>query len=160
MANFIQGSQLRTLNLGRYVKGQTADVTTNANKTYTLFDVAGGEVLITALWGKVTTAITVADTINLQTNPTTGDTVVVATATDLGTTDTAAGSTIGVSASALVPATALAKGGQALQNLVVTTGTVESVVTGTAPDGVIEWYCTYVPLTDGATLVASTVAPA
>lgn len=155
MSTIIQGSQLRDISLGRYTKGKTQNITSGGAATYQLFTVTGGEVLITALWGKVTTAVTVANTVNLQTDPTVGDTVVVVTATDLGTTDTAAGTTIGVVDDDTDATVDFGKGQYALRNLVVTTGEVESVVTGTSPDGVIEWYCTWVPLTPTATLTAS-----
>lgn len=153
MSVIIQGTQLREISLGRYVQGKNQTISGAA--THSLFTIAGGEVLITALWGKCTTTMAGINTVNLQTNPTTGDTVVVATATDLGTTDTAAGTTLGVSANALMPATALAKGGIAIRDLVVSTGAIESVVTGVGADGANEWYCTWVPLTIGATVVAS-----
>lgn len=132
-----------------------------AADTRTIFTVAGGEVLVTALWGVVTTAITVANTVALQTNPTTGDTKVFVEATDIGTTDTAAGTVVGFIQSIDDPATngatfeeKIELGGHALRNLVVTTGDIEQVTTGTNPDGAVTWYATWVPLTDGATLVA------
>jgi hypothetical protein len=155
MSTILQATQLRDISLGRYVQGKSQDITSGGAATYQLFTVAGGEVLITALWGKVTTAVTVANTVNLQTDPTAGDTVVVVTATDLGTTDSAVGTTIGVIDDDTDATVDFAKGGYALRNLVVTTGEIESVVTGTTPDGVIAWYCTWVPLTPGATVVAS-----
>lgn len=159
MANFIQGSQLRTLNLGRYVQGQTSDITTNGAKTYSVFTVTGGEVMITGLWAKATTSLTVADGVNLQSVPTSGNTAVIVTSTDLGTTDTTAGTVIGLDQGS-VAASKFLVGGRIDLNAVVSTGSVNSVVTGTGPDGVLQWFCTYIPLTDGATLVASTVAPA
>ncbi|MGH3585795.1 MAG: hypothetical protein ACRDQ0_05685, partial [Pseudonocardia sp.] len=116
---------------------------------------------ITALWGVVTTAITVANTVKLQANPTTGDSTDVSEATDIGTTDTAAGTVIGFTKSIDDPATSgalvensLLRGGHALRDLVVTTGDLEQVTTGTTPDGAITWYACWIPLTDGATLVA------
>lgn len=153
MSTIISGSQLRDIALGRYQQGKTSTLAGAA--THQLFTVAGGEVLITALWGKVTTALAGANTINLQTDPTVGDTVVIATATDLGTTDSAAGTIIGATANTLVPATSLVKGGLPLGPLVVTTGEIESDVTGAGADGVIQWFCTWVPLTAGATVVAA-----
>jgi len=158
MANFIQGTQLRTLDVGRYIQGQTADITTNGAKTYSVWTVAGGEVLITALWGKVTTSLTVADGVNMQLVPTAGNTMTLVTSTDLGTTDTVAGSVVGLTRGTSA-ASAFLVGGTALLGAIVTTGSIKSVVTGTSPDGVVQWFCTYVPLTPGATLVASTVAP-
>lgn len=159
MANFIQGNQLRTVDLGRYVTGQTSNITSGGPATYTLFDVAGGEVLITALWGKVTTSITTnSETLNLQCNPTTGDTVVTVTATDLGTSDTVAGDVIGVTASTLAPATGWKVNGHPA-SFIVSTGTIECAVVTSSSNGVVAWYCTYVPLTPGATVAASAVAP-
>src|SRR5690606_24028297 len=118
------------------------------------------EVLITALWGKVTTAITDAgETLTLQMNNTTGPTTSLTQSSgDVGTADTVDGTLIlfsedndGDSAPGI-----LIRPGMTLR-FVATTGDVELVVgTGTgSEDGVIEWYCTWVPLTDGATVVAS-----
>lgn len=159
MSTLIQGNQLREITLGRGPVSSPSGAF--AADTRTIFTVAGGEVLVTALWGVVTTAITVANTVALQTNPTTGDTKVFVEATDIGTTDTAAGTVVGFNQSIDDPATAGATfeekielGGHALRDLVVTTGDIEQVTTGTNPDGAITWYCTWIPLTNGATLVA------
>lgn len=159
MSTILQGAQLRQLVLGSAPVSSPSGAF--AADTRTIFTVAGGEVLITALWGVVTTAITVANTVALQTNPTTGDTKVFVEATDIGTTDTAVGTVVGFNGSIDDPATAgavfeekIELGGHALRNLVVTTGDVEQVTTGTNPDGAITWYATWIPLTSGATLVA------
>ena len=129
-------------------------ITLSGAAVHQLFTVAGGEVLITALWAKCTTLMAGANTLNLQTDPTTGDTVVVVAATDLGTTDTAAGTTIGVvDESTTTPD--FRKGGRVLTGLVVTTGEIETDCVGAGADGALTWYCTWVPLTDGATLVAA-----
>lgn len=159
MTTMIQGTELRAIALGR---GPVSKAVTYTAATHQVFTVAGGRVLITALWGVCTTSMTGANTVNLQTDPTDGDTVVVVTATDLGTTDTAAGTTIGVNTFIDDPATTgvnealiFAKGGRALRDLVVTTGEVESVGTEGTINGAITWYCTWVPLDDGATLVAA-----
>jgi hypothetical protein len=160
MTTMIQGRELRAIALGRGPVEKAVAYSTAA--TYQLFTVTGGRVLITALWGVVTTAMTGANTINLQTDPTTGDTIVVVTATDLGTTDTAAGTTIGVTGNIADPAstgadfaTVFARGGRALRDLVVTTGEIESVGTEGTINGAITWYCCWIPLDDGAELVAS-----
>ena len=159
MATMVHGKQQRNLLLGSAPVSSPSGAF--AADTRTIFTVAGGEVLVTALWGVVTTAITVANTVALQTNPTTGDTKVFVEATDIGTTDTAAGTVVGFNNSIDDPATngatfeeKIELGGHALRNLVVTTGDIEQVTTGTNPDGAITWYATWVPLTDGATLVA------
>lgn len=129
-------------------------ITLSGAAVHQIFTVAGGEVLITALWMVCTTTMAGANTLNLQTDPTTGDTVVAVAATDLGTTDTAAGTTIGVvDESTTTPD--WRKGGRPLTNLVVTTGEVEIDCVGAAADGAVTVYCTWVPLTLGATLVAA-----
>lgn len=158
MSTLIQGSQLREIALGRYTQGKTSTITSDT--TFQVFTVAGGEVLITALWGKVTTAITDAgEDLALQMDNTTGPTTsLTQNSGDVGTTDTAAGTLIlfsedndGASAPGF-----LLGAGMPLR-FVAATGEIELVVgTGTgAEDGVIEWYCTWVPLTNGATVVAS-----
>lgn len=156
MSVIVQGSQLRNLVLGNAPVSSASGAF--AADTRTIFTVAGGEVLITALWGKVTTAITVANTVKLQQNPTTGDSGDLCTATDIGTTDTAVGTVLGFLTdpddTAATAPDIVKSCGVPLMNLVVTTGDVEQVTTGTNPDGAVTWYATWVPLTDGATLVA------
>jgi hypothetical protein len=159
MSTILQGTQLRQMLLGNGPVSSPSGAF--AADTRTIFTVTGGEVLVTALYGVVTTAITVANTVALQTNPTTGDTKVFVEATDIGTTDTAAGTVVGFNLSTDDPATSGATfeekielGGHALSGLVVTTGDIEQVTTGTNPDGAITWYCMWVPLSTGALLVA------
>ena len=48
MSVIIQGSQLREISLGRFVQGQRSTITAGTKQVFT---VAGGEVLITALYG-------------------------------------------------------------------------------------------------------------
>lgn len=128
--------------------------TITGNPTTALYTIAGGEVLITGVWGKVTTALsTDGGTYALQANPTTGDTQVIVTATDLGTTDTAVGSLIGL-AHGTTAASAFLRGGHVKLDAVVTTGQIEFVGASSA-NGAITFYVTWVPLTDGATLVAA-----
>ena len=147
MATIIQGNELRSLLLGRGVLS-TATGTLDEDITPTLFTIAGGEVLITALWAKVTTAITVANTVTIQANPATGDTAAIV-AGDLGTTDTAAGTVLGWEPDSA----AFSRNGPPV-SAVVSTGTVEIDSNGTNVDGAMTVYCTWLPLTDGATLVA------
>lgn len=151
MGNLVQGTQLRTLLFGTRVEKSTG---TLAATTVSLFTIAGGKVLITSLVGEVTTAITVANSYKLQANPTTGTTKDLCAATDIGTTDTPAGNLISCQG---LTGDSLLTGPGAVptlkQPVVVNTGTIEHVSAGT--DGVILWVVTYVPLDDGATLVAS-----
>lgn len=128
---------------------------TLAATTVALFTVAGGEVMLTSLYGKVTTSITVANSYKLQMNPTTGDTQDLCAATDIGTTDTLAGDILQFSLpTTTAPAKLISVGyGTALLNSVLPVGQIEHVSAGT--DGVITWYATWIPMTDGATLVAA-----
>jgi hypothetical protein len=154
-----------------YTKAVLGNVTT---KTYTvavetgnLFTVATGLVLVTGLVGHVTTAMTVANTVKLQHNPTTGTTQDIFAATDLGTTDTPAGDLIGVSGApadapilgigsvALWGTNSALAAGDAGKGLVVTPGVIQQVTTGAGAQGVIVWYVTWVPLVLGATIVAA-----
>ena len=135
-------------------------------ETKTLFTVSG-LVLVTAIVGKVTTAITVANTVKLQANPTTGTASDLCAATDLGTTDTPAGNLLSISGAptgaiqsgiGAVPAWPVAKVSTdflgAAKGFYVAAGTIEQV-TATGADGGITWYLRYVPIEAGATIVAA-----
>lgn len=150
MSTLIQGSQLREISLGR----RAAKTQALSAATLPVFTVAGGEVMITSLYLRVTTAITTdGGTLAVQQNPTTGDTATIVAATDLGTTDSAVGSIIGVTAEDTTTPDFL-KGGRALRDWIVTTGQIE-LVGAAAVNGAVEAVVTWVPLTDGATLVAA-----
>jgi len=128
---------------------------TLAATTVPLFTVAGGQVLVTAMFGVVTTSITVANSYKLQFNPTTGDTQDLCAATDIGTTDTLAGDVLqfGLATTTAPPKLMSIGYGTAMLNTVLTIGQIEHVSAGT--DGAITWYVCWVPLIDGATLVAA-----
>lgn len=151
MSVIIQGTELRSIALGR----RAAKTQALSAAALPVFTVAGGEVLVTALYLRVTTAITTdSGTLALQQNPTTGDTTVIVTATDLGTTDSAAGSIIGITDAAGDGDLEFLKGGVALANWPVTTGQIE-LLGAAAINGTVEVVVCWVPLTDGATLVAA-----
>jgi hypothetical protein len=139
--------------LGNVASKATGTITV---ATLPLFTITG-KVALTALVGEVTTAITVAGTTLLQANPTTGVTGALCTATDLGTTDTPAGDLLGIDGvvgSSIIRSIGWAVAGFAAGPLVINAGTIE-MVTATGADGAITWYVTWVPLTDGALLVAA-----
>lgn len=150
MTTMIAGSQLRTLVFGTKVEKSTG---TLAATTIDLFTVTG-DVLVTSLVGKVTTAITVANSYKLLHNPTTGTTADLCTATDIGTTDTPAGNLIGwqglVGDSLL---TAPGKTPGLKQPIALTAGAIQHTSAGT--DGVINWVLTYVPLSDDGAVAAA-----
>jgi hypothetical protein len=152
MSTLIQGNQVRAIHLGtRVEKAYTPLVV----ETKTLFTITGGLVAITSLVGRVTTAITVANTVKLQANPTTGATKDLVAATDLGTTDTPAGNLVsfqGLTGDSILTGPGAVPGIK--QPLYVDTGTIEQV-TATGADGGITWILTWVPIDDGASLVAA-----
>lgn len=125
-------------------------------ETKTLFTVSG-LCLVTAIVGQVSTAITVANTVKLQANPTTGTTVDLCAATDIGTTDTPAGNLLTVAGA---PATSIVNGIGAVPmfataaGILIAAGTIEQV-TATGADGGITWYVTYVPLVSNSTIIAA-----
>lgn len=149
MSVIVQGSQLRNLLFGNAPISKATG--TLAATTVALFTVAGGRVAVTSLFGVVTTSITVANSYKLQNNPTAGDTSDIVAATDIGTTDTIAGTVLGFDGA---PASSIVKGAGGLARpLFLPVGQIESVSAGT--DGAITWYLTYVPYDDGATVVAA-----
>lgn len=151
MSTLINNTELREISLGRFVSKSTG---TLAATTIPLFTVTGGKVLITSIVGEVTTAITVANSYKLQANPTTGTTGDIVAATDLGTTDTPAGTLLGfdgVEASTIQQSPGVVP--LLMRPICVNTGSIESVSAGT--DGVIVWSLTYVPIDTGAELVAA-----
>lgn len=124
---------------------------TLAATTIPLFTVVGGLVAVTSIVGRVTTAVTVANSYKLQHNPTAGTTVDLCAATDIGTTDTVLGEIFVVSG---VRATGLGVGANPrVATQIMDVGQIESVSAGT--DGVILWTVTWFPVEDGATLVAA-----
>lgn len=119
-----------------------------------VFTIAGGEVMVTSVWVKATVAIsTDGGTLALANNPTTGDTVTLVTATNLGTTDTAIGTIVGLD-QGTTAASSFLRGGRHDVMWVVGVGQLE-LVGASAVNGTVEIGVTYVPLTDGATLVAA-----
>lgn len=135
--------------LGQVVSKSTG---TLAATTVPLFTIAGGLVAVTSIVGRVTTAVTVANSYKLQHNPTLGTTVDLCAATDIGTTDTVLGEILVVTGT---KATGLVVGAfqRNVSAQIMDTGQIESVSAGT--DGVILWYVSWVPIDDGATLVAA-----
>lgn len=150
MSVYNEGATYRNAVLGRVVTKASG---TLASSAIPVFTVAGGEIMVTSVWLKVTTAIsTDAGTVALQQNPTTGDTQTLVTATDLGTTDTAVGSIVGLD-QGTTAASKFLRGGRHDVNWVVTTGQVE--ILPASANGAVTIGITWVPLTDGATLVAA-----
>lgn len=145
-----EGSAFRKSCLGNIA---TKGSGTLASTAIPVFTVAGGEIMVTSVWLKVTTAIsTDSGTVALQQNPTTGDTQTLVTATDLGTTDTAVGSIVGLD-QGTTAASKFLRGGRHDVMWVITIGQIE--ILPASANGAVTIGVTWVPLTDGATLVAA-----
>lgn len=127
---------------------------TLSGATLAAFNVAGGEVLITSLWVKINTSSTTdGGTIAVNCVPTAGNTMTLVTATDIGTTDSVAGTVIGLDRGTTAASKFLI-GGRTDLHAVVTTGVV-NLVGASSVNGAATIYATWVPLTDGATLAAA-----
>lgn len=126
----------------------------SGDPTIALFTIAGGEVIIRDLWMKVTTPIAQnGGTLAVQVNPTTGDTVTIVTATDLGTADTAAGTVVGLD-QGTTAASKFLRGGRTDLHAIATTGQIE-LVGASSVDGAVTVGVLWEPVTAGATLVAA-----
>lgn len=130
----------------------TKSTGTLAATTVDLFVIAGGLVAITSLVGRVTTAITVANSYKVQHTPTAGTAKDLCAAADIGTTDTILGEVFVLTGLA-TDAIAIGSKGNKAPFIICETGKIQSVSAGT--DGVILWSVTWAPIDVGATLVAA-----
>lgn len=150
MSVIVQGDQLRGIEFG--VRVRKAALALSA-ATLPAFTVTGGEVCITSIHLKVTTSITTdGGTVAVNNVPTAGSTITLVTATDLGTADTVLGSVVGIDRAAAA-APSFLRGGRVDLDAVVTTGVI-NVVGAAAVNGAVDVVITYVPLTNGAAVVA------
>lgn len=162
MTSMVDSMSARSVVLGtRAVKAFTM-----ATGTQNLFTVSG-LVLVTSIVGKVTTGFTVANTLKLVANPTTGTSSDLCAATDIGTTDTPAGNLLcitgaptedmitGIGAVQLFPTGDVTVTVGGAKGIFVDDGAVQAVGTGTSPDGAATWYLTYVAISDSASVIAA-----
>ncbi|MBH1939079.1 hypothetical protein I5Q34_33290 [Streptomyces sp. AV19] len=152
MSVIIQGSQLRTVNFGTKVDKAAATVPQNALSA--LFTVSGGRVVVTGIVGEVTTVIGgTTPSAKLVANPTTGADSDITTATAI--TGDAVGNLYGVSTvgGALGVLESVAPMPQ--EPFVLKAGTLDLHVSAADATGAIKWSLFYVPLDDGASVVAA-----
>lgn len=164
MANFIQGSQLRTIEFGNQVV-KAAQVPPNSGSSATLFTVAGGMVLITSMVGRVTTVLSgTTGAVSLGATPTVGasgaQVAGIAAATVIGGGEV--GATFAVAATIAGAATTLANGGAsavagkspflAQSAFIVQAGIITITTSVATMTGAIDWYLTYLPLDTGASV--------
>ena len=161
MSNFIKGQQLRELLLGTQVIKSAQAFPQGAPGTATLFTVAGGTVLVTSLFGIVTTAVAGTDPqLSLGMAPTIGTAQTSGIATTKALTSAEIGTLIAVTSSGGVPTTlavmtTAAKAGNAvfpaLGGFIANTGTITQTAQ-VAETGAISWYLTYIPMDTGASV--------
>ncbi len=162
MANFVKGYQLRELLYGVQVI-KAAQTPPNSGSSATLFTVAGGQVLVTSLVGRVTTVLSgTTGAISLGATPTVGaagaQVAGIAAATVIGGGE--AGAAYAVAATIAGAPTTLANGGAsavagkspflAQAAFVVQAGIITITTSVATMTGAIDWYLTYVPIDSGA----------
>lgn len=150
MASQVAGKQLTLANYGPTVARAAAVLPATA--TGTLFNVLGGNVIITNIVGQVVTAMSATVTnlkLNVLNTATTGNADISA---NVLVTSLAVGTllglpTVGSAGSALV---------YAVQNneFVIGTGAIRAITDATNT-GTVKWYINYVPLDPGASVVAA-----
>lgn len=156
MTVMIQGSQLRTLLQGVRVKTSAKTVPQNAAQS--LFNVTGGRVLVTAVYGEVTTVIG-GTTPNLKVtySPTSGTDTDLCTATAI--TADAVNTHYSLPAAVGTGLQVSANVGHVVANQppghLVDTGTIDAHVSAADATGAIEWTLFYVPIDDGAAVSAA-----
>jgi hypothetical protein len=124
--------------------------------TESLFTIAGGRVLITALIGEVTTVIQNSDPVaKLTSNPTTGSSVDIASTADLTSLEAGGFVVCEGDGTALV----LSNAGAAYMAAgvgfwVCPIGTID-LTTGASKTGAFKWDLFYIPIDEGASVVAA-----
>lgn len=153
MTTIISGPQVRQLALGTKVDRTTAALPQTTQSA--LFTIAGGRILLTSIVGEVTTVIqTQANNTKLVSNPTTGTDVDICAVLDVtadqvgclyGITGLFSDALVGANAGAtVVPRNAV----------VLPIGTLD-LSCAASNTGSVKWSITYVPLDDGASVVAA-----
>lgn len=152
MSVHLQGGQLRALALG--VRVEQPAKTVPQNTLSPLFTVSGGRVLITGLYGQVTTVIGgTTPSAKIVYNPTTGTDTDMVTAVAI--TSDPVNTQYSLGATAFVTS---AQVGHVLGQSgthVVNTGTIDLHVSAADATGAVKWTLTYIPLDDGASVEAA-----
>lgn len=155
MSSMVKGKQQRQLELGFLVTKAAAALPQSA--TSTLYTVAGGSVLVTSIFGQVTTVIqNQVCTLALGTVPTVGTagSTALATATSIQAKEVGTFVTVQASSGvggALVVGTNASVSPFASFAFVVPAGTI-TWTTSASNTGAMKWYLTYIPLDDGASV--------
>ncbi|MGW0587453.1 hypothetical protein [Streptosporangium sp. NPDC002607] len=154
MSTMIQGDQLRAVMLGTKVDRAAANLPQTA--TGALFTVTGGRVLVTSIVGRVTTGIQAqANAIKLVATPSGSGAVNDLSAT-VESNGLAVGGLLGITglaADAMVKSTG--GGVSNLRNPIVVAAGAIGLNAAASNTGQVEWSLTYIPLDNGATVVAA-----
>lgn len=159
MSLFSSGVAYRGMVLGTQVNRATAALPATAAQN--IFTISGGRILLTSLLGEVTTVIQAqATTVKLTSTPTTGTAVdLTANTGDINALEVGGFITV-------TPALTLTPFGLAIQKQLAGATTMSAVrivipigslsyTTGATSTGAIKWTMTYIPLDDGASVVAA-----
>jgi hypothetical protein len=141
--------------LGHHVSRATDTLPQTAVES--LFTVAGGRVLITLLIGEVTTIIQNSDPVcKITANPTTGTSIDVGTTVDITSLEVGGFLLCEGDGTALIKSNAGAAPAAASSSRpwVMPIGTID-LETGASKTGAIKWDLFYVPLDEGASVVAA-----
>lgn len=125
--------------------------------TEALFTISGGRVLITLLVGEVTTIIQNSDPVaKITANPTTGSSIDVGTTVDLTSLEVGGFVLCEGDGTALIKSNAGAAPAAASSSRpwIMPIGTID-LTTGASKTGAIKWDLWFIPLDDGATVVAA-----
>lgn len=153
MASSVPGKDLRKLNFGN--RADRAGAVLPATGAQTVFTAANGKVLITAIFGVFTVVGSATScTVKVNVVPTAGPAADLSAASAAFTTQ-AVGSIVSITG---VPADLTLVGGAGVaprtNGIIVAPGSVQ-VTTSATNTGAVAWSCMWVPLDDGATLVAA-----
>lgn len=150
MATQIAGKQLLLANYG-YTAARAAAVLP-ANTTGTLFNIVGGNVIITSLVGQVVTVMTATATnlkLNVANTATAGNADI---STNVLVTSLASGTLLGFPTLGS-PLTTLVYASQN-NEFVLGAGSIRAVTDATNT-GTVKWYCNYISLDPGAYVIAA-----
>lgn len=148
------GTAVANAVLGTKVTKATADTINTA--AVPLFTVAGGRVLLTAIFGEVTTIIQAqATTSRLQFNPTTGTTNNLCADLDINADEVGTLYSItGTPADAMLRSESGAVRNMTPAGIILDAGDIEQI-SGADSTGSIQWTAYYIPIDSGATLAAA-----
>lgn len=154
MTTVIQLAQYRNLLFGKKVDRAAAALPQTAQTAY--FTVAGGRVLITGIIGEVTTAVQAqATTVQLIATPTTGTAVNLSNSTgDVNGKEIGATITLATTLGGTLVVNNAGANLVAPNYFLVRTGTID-FKTAASSTGATKWTLFYVPVDDGASVVAA-----